>query len=81
MAKTKQQKKETIDKLEQALNDLCRIRAPVDQIAQEDDDGVGRAARDVVRLHLAQEVVEQPLMLALLHEAAQRAGGKRREID
>ena len=32
-------------------------------------------------MHSAQDVVEQPLMPALLHEGAQRAGGERREID
>ena len=32
-------------------------------------------------MHGAQDVVEQALMPALLHEAAQRAGGERREID
>ena len=29
----------------------------------------------------AQDVVEQALMPALLHEAAQRGGGERRQID
>ena len=32
-------------------------------------------------MHHAQDVVEQALMPALLHEAAQRAGGERRQID
>ena len=32
-------------------------------------------------MHHAQDVVEQALMPSLLHEAAQRAGGERREID
>ncbi len=32
-------------------------------------------------MHCAQDVVEQPLMPALAHEGAQRAGGERRKID
>ena len=32
-------------------------------------------------MHRAQQVVEQPLMPALGHESAQRAGGERREVD
>ena len=32
-------------------------------------------------MHRAQDVVEQALVPALLHEGAQRAGGERREID
>ena len=32
-------------------------------------------------MHGAQDIVEQALMPALLHERAQRAGGERREID
>ena len=32
-------------------------------------------------MHHAQDAVEQALVLALLHEAAQRAGGERRQID
>ena len=40
--------------------------------------GVGLGQR---LMHHAQEIVEQSLMLALRHEAAQRAGGERRQID
>jgi len=32
-------------------------------------------------MHPAQEIVEQALMLAFLHERPQRAGGERRQID
>lgn len=46
-------------KLQQALHDLRRIGAPVDQISQEDDYRISGTARDIVRLHLTQEVVEQ----------------------
>ena len=32
-------------------------------------------------MHAAQEIVEQTLMAAFLHEGAERAGGERRQID
>jgi len=44
------------------------------------DHGHGFGLRQRL-MHHAQDVVEQALMPSLLHEAAQRAGGKRRQID
>jgi hypothetical protein len=44
------------------------------------DHGHGLGLRHGL-MHRAQDVVEQPLMPALLHECAQRSGGERGEID
>jgi len=64
--------------IEQALYDLRRFRAPIDQIPQEDDRGIRGGTGGVIGLHLTQQIVEQvepPVDIA--HRIDAHAGRKR----